>query len=157
MPMSAMRKLIPFAQQAVKEKGLKLIYLNIGQPDIETPEPFWNAVNNFRTDQNTNVVAYAPSVGRPELVESLVKYYKSVNIDLNSNEIIVSVGGCEAILLTFTAICDVGDEIIVFEPFYSNYSGIAKMAGVNFVAVSTKVTEGYHLPSREEIEKKNNP
>lgn len=149
--MSAMRKLVPLANKAIKERGLKLIRLNIGQPDIETPEPFWDAIDKYK--KQSNVLEYAPSVGRPELVESLVTYYNSVGINLSPDEVIVTIGGCEAILIAFMAICDVGDEIIVFEPFYSNYTGIAMMAGVTFVPVETKVTTGYHLPSKEEIEK----
>uniref|UniRef100_A0A7S4HMP5 Aminotransferase class I/classII large domain-containing protein n=1 Tax=Vannella robusta TaxID=1487602 RepID=A0A7S4HMP5_9EUKA len=152
MPMSAMRKLIPFANKAKTERGLELVRLNLGQPDIETPEPYWDAVENFRSTKG-NLVAYAPSQGRPELVEALVKYYGDCGINFTKDQIIGTIGGCEAILIAFMAICDPGDEIVVFEPYYSNYSGLAAMAGVTLVPVPTFVKDGYHLPAREEIEK----
>jgi len=152
MPMSAMRKLIPFATKAV-DQGVEVIRLNLGQPDIETPKPFWDAVESFREDK-TDVVAYAPSVGRPELVTALVKYYERCRINLAKDQIIATIGGCEAILIALMAICDVGDEIVVFEPYYSNYAGIAAMAGITLIAVPTSVNDGYHLPEKSEIEKK---
>lgn len=152
MPMSAMRKLIPFANKAKEERGLEVVKLNLGQPDIETPAPFWDAVENFRT-RRTDIIAYAPSQGRNELVEALVKYYANCNITFTKTQVISTIGGCEAILIAFMAVCDVGDEIVVFEPYYSNYSGLASMAGVKLVAVPTYVKDGYHLPAREEIEK----
>merc|ERR1712137_445826 len=152
MPMSAMRKLIPFANKAKTERGLELVRLNLGQPDIETPEPYWNAVENFRSEKG-NLVAYAPSQGRPELTDVLVKYYENCNISFTKNQIIATIGGCESILIALMAVCDVGDEIVVFEPYYSNYGGIAAMAGVTLVPVPTTVKNGYRLPPREEVEK----
>jgi aspartate aminotransferase len=156
MPMSAMRKLIPVANQVKKDKGVRIIHLNLGQPDTETPAPFWNVVENFRTE-TSNQLAYAPSGGCPVLLKSLVKYYASAGIPFTESEMIVTIGGCEAILLAFMAVCDVGDEVIVFEPFYSNYTGLADMAGIKFQAVTTSVKDGYHLPSKEEILAKINP
>jgi len=152
MPMSAMRKLIPFANRAAKERNLEVVKLNLGQPDIETPAPFWEAVEKFQ--QQENVLSYAPSGGRPELSEALVKYYANCGITFTEDQIVATIGGCEAILLAFMAVCDVGDEIVVFEPYYSNYSGIASMAGVNLVSVPTYVENGYHLPDREKIAEK---
>ena len=150
--MSAMRRLIPFANQAAKERGLEVVKLNLGQPDIETPAPFWDAVENFQKKEN--ILEYAPSAGRPELVSALVKYYASCDIHFTEDQLIVTIGGCEAILLAFMACCDVGDEIIVFEPYYSNYSGLASMAGLTLVAVPTSVEDGYHPPCREKIVEK---
>lgn len=151
MPMSAMRKLIPFANKAKAERGLEVIHLNLGQPDIETPAPYWDAIENFR-EKKGNLVAYAPSQGRTELVEALVKYYANCNITFTKEQVISTIGGCEAILIAFMAVCDVGDEVVVFEPYYSNYSGLASMAGITLVPVPTTVTDGYHLPSRDVIE-----
>lgn len=151
MPMSAMRKLIPFAKEA-SNQGVEVIRLNLGQPDIRTPEPFWDAVEKFR-EEKTNVLEYAPSIGRPELVSSLVKYYKNCNINFSADQVVATIGGCEAILIAFMAVMDVGDDIVVFEPYYSNYAGIAAMAGVNIVSIPTSVEDGYRLPEKSVIEK----
>jgi len=151
MPMSAMRKLIPVANRVKEEKGVKIIRLNLGQPDTETPQPFWDAIENYR-ERKSNQLAYAPSGGVTELVKALSKYYSDCGIPLAENQLIATIGGCEAILIAFQACCDVGDDILVFEPFYSNYSGIAAMSGVTFTAVTTSVDNDYRLPSKAEIE-----
>jgi aspartate aminotransferase len=152
--MSAMRKLIPLAQ-AAKARGLRVIHLNLGQPDIETPPEFWEAIRAFPDHEPT--LAYAPSAGRPELIASLVTYYERHDIPLKPEQIIVTIAGCEALVFAMTACCDVGDEIILPEPYYSNYSGVAGMAGVKLVPFTTHAEEGYHLPSREAIEQKITP
>lgn len=147
-PMSAMRKLTPLAQ-AAKVRGTRVLHLNIGQPDIQTPEAFWEAVRAFPEREPT--LAYAPSAGRPELLAALVDYYRSVDINLAPEEIVVTVGGCEAILIAMLACTDPGDEILVPEPYYSNYNGVAAMTGVRLMPITTGVETGYHLPPRDEI------
>ena len=151
IPVSAMRKLTPLAVKAVQD-GKKVVKLNIGQPDILTPPEFWEAAAKFPEREKT--LAYAPSRGRPELLTALEQYYNSHNITVSESDIVVSVGGCEAILISLMAICDVGDEILVVEPFYSNYSGCAAMSGITFEVITTSSETAYHLPSREEIESK---
>jgi aspartate aminotransferase len=148
MQASPIRKLIPFAT-AARKKGVNVFPLNIGQPDIATPEPIRNAIRNF--DQE--VLAYSPSQGEDFLVEAFSGYYKQNNIDLNPEEIIVTTGGSEAIFFALLSICDPGDEVIVFEPFYTNYNGMAYETGVNLKAMTTYAEDGFQLPSVEEIEK----
>jgi len=147
VPKSAIRKLIPLSLETEK-RGIRLIKLNIGQPDIETPEEFWTGVRNFKE----KVLAYAPSEGRPEFVQSMVEYYRRANITLLPSEIVTVVGGIEGILLSIFAITDAGDEIIIPEPYYSNYVGVTSMADVKFVPFTTVAENGYHLPSRGAIE-----
>ncbi len=152
VPKSAIRKLIPFAKEREKT-GVKIIKLNIGQPDIETPEEFWQGVRDFKE----RVLAYAPSEGRAELVKSFVTYYNKYGITVTTSDIVVIMGGIEGILFALLAATDPGDEVIVAEPYYSNYLGVAAMAQVNFVAFTTTAENGYHLPAREEIVKKITP
>jgi aspartate aminotransferase len=154
MPMSAMRKLTPLAQAATA-RGVHLIRLNLGQPDIETPAEFWDAVRAFPEREPT--LAYAPSAGRPELIESLITYYGDYDLVLTPEQIIVTVGGCEAVLFGILACTDPGDEILVPEPYYSNYNGLAAMADVTLVAFTTRADAGYHLPASAEIEAKITP
>ncbi|MBN1262489.1 MAG: pyridoxal phosphate-dependent aminotransferase [Anaerolineae bacterium] len=149
MPMSAMRKLSP-AAQAAQARGVEVIRLNLGQPDIETPAEFWNAVRAFPEREPT--LAYAPSAGRPELVRSLVRYYRDAGIALAPEELVVTVGGCEAILFALLACGDPGGEIITPEPYYSNYAGVAAIAGMTLAPVTTHGEDGYHLPGREAFE-----
>eukprot|EP01095_Lingulamoeba_sp_RSL-Kostka_P001882 TRINITY_DN1266_c0_g1_i1.p1 TRINITY_DN1266_c0_g1~~TRINITY_DN1266_c0_g1_i1.p1 ORF type:complete len:427 (+),score=185.79 TRINITY_DN1266_c0_g1_i1:76-1281(+) len=150
MPMSAMRKLIPFANQAVKEKNLELIKLNLGQPDIPTPDVFWDAIKEYST--SGRILAYGGSKGIPRLLEALVGYYSKFNIDLTQEQMIVTIGGCEAILIALQAITDPGDNVLVFEPFYSNYKGVGAMCGCDLISITTEASEQYHLPPREQIE-----
>jgi len=146
MQFSPIRKLAPFAEEA-KKKGVKVYHLNIGQPDIVTPDTFFEAVSNFKE----SVLKYSDSHGINSLIESFIKYYKEWNIDFEKNEIMVCNGGSEAILFALMAICDVNDEVIIPEPFYTNYNGFAEAAGVNVVPFLTKAENGFHLPSKEEI------
>lgn len=150
IPVSAMRKYIPFAD-AAKKKGIDVIPLNLGQPDIPTPQIFWDTVNEF--PKKEPALGYAPSKGRPELTSALVKYYKGFNIDVKEENIVVTVGGCEALLLAVLAVSDPGDRILVLEPYYSNYAGVFAEASVGFDVATTTIANGFHLPSREEIEK----
>ncbi len=148
MPESPIRKLVPFAEGA-KSRGMKVHHLNIGQPDIATPKVAMDAIRNF--DQN--VVAYSHSAGILSYREKLVTYYKSVNIDVTPDDMIVGAGASEAILFTLQSIMDEGDEIIIPEPFYANYNGFAVNAGVKVVPISSSIESGFALPPMEEFEK----
>jgi aspartate aminotransferase len=146
MPSSPIRKLVPFADQAKKE-GKTVFHLNIGQPDIETPKPFLDAIRSF--DQN--VLAYSPSKGLLELRERMSGYYAKLNIDINPEQIQITEGGSEAVLFTYSVITDPGDEIIVFEPFYANYNGFAHTLGISLVPITLDIEDGYRLPPKEKI------
>lgn len=146
MQFSPIRKLVPYAE-AAKAKGIKVYHLNIGQPDIVTPDTFFKGINNF----NEKVLKYANSQGIDQLIDSFIKYYKEWNIDFDKDELLVTNGGSEAILFAFMTICDAGDEVIIPEPFYTNYNGFADIAGVNVVPFITKAENGFHLPEKEEI------
>lgn len=147
MQFSPIRKLVPYGD-AAKAKGIKVYHLNIGQPDIKTPECFFDALKNY--DKKT--VAYTNSQGINPLIESFIKYYKSWNIDFEKDEIMITAGGSEALMFVMMAICDAGEEIIIPEPFYTNYNSFGDIAGVKVVPFLTKAEEGFHLPSREKIE-----
>ncbi|MGI6446427.1 MAG: Aspartate aminotransferase [bacterium ADurb.Bin157] len=148
MQASPIRKLIPFANIA-RKKGINVFPLNIGQPDIPTPQPIMDAMRNFPQ----KVLAYSPSQGEDYLTEAFENYYKANNIDIGAEDIVVTTGGSEAIFFAFLSICDIGDEVIVFEPFYTNYNGIAFETGVTLKAVTTYAEDGFQLPSADEIEK----
>jgi aspartate aminotransferase len=152
MQESPIRKLARIANQT-KEKGIHVYHLNIGQPDIPTPEIFYKNINDFAG----KVLAYGPSDGFPELKEAMMNYFSRYNIQLEPENIIITCGGSEAILFAFSAIADAGDEIIVPEPFYTNYNGYATLANLTISPVQTKAEEGFHLPPLQEIEKKINP
>ncbi len=149
MPASPIRKLIPFADQA-KKRGIKIYHLNIGQPDIPTPKEFMQAVKNY--DQE--VLAYGHSQGSPSLLDELVRYYKRYNINLKTENIVVTTGGSEAIIFAMICVADTDDEILVFEPFYTNYNGFARMADVRLIPVTTYAETGFHLPEQKKIEEK---
>ena len=146
MQQSPIRKLAPFAS-AAKAEGVKVYHLNIGQPDIITPEGFFNTVKNF----DKKVLEYAGSQGMPELIEAIRKYYTTYNMNFASEDIIVTNGGSEALLFAFMAACDPGDNILVPEPFYTNYNGFAQCLNVEVKSVTTVAENGFHLPSKEEI------
>lgn len=148
MQASPIRKLIPYAV-AARKKGINVFPLNIGQPDIPTPAPIRDAIRNF--DQE--VLAYSPSQGEDFLVEAFAGYYRQNNIDLAAEDIIVTTGGSEAIFFAFLSICDIGDEVIVFEPFYTNYNGMALETGITLKALTTYAEDGFQLPSVDQIEK----
>jgi len=148
MPESPIRKLVPFSE-AAKSRGVKVHHLNIGQPDIKTPEVAMDAIRNF----DEKVVAYSHSAGILSYRESLVRYYKSVNIDVTTEEMIVGTGASEAILFALQSTMDDGDEIIIPEPFYANYNGFATNAGVKVVPISSEIESGFALPPMEEFEK----
>lgn len=144
---SPIRKLTPYANTA-KKKGIHVYHLNIGQPDIETPKAMMDVYHNF----DEKVLAYGPSQGVDEYRQSLVKYYNKFNISLKEDEIIVTTAGSEAIVFAMMVSTNPGDEIIVPEPFYTNYNGFATMAGVNLVPLTTYAETGFALPSRDKIE-----
>ena len=147
MQSSPIRKLAHIASSA-KAKGIKIYHLNIGQPYIKTPKVFFEAVKNF----NNEVLEYAVSPGLPELISSLQKYYTTYNMDFESDEILVTNGGSEALLFALMATCNPKDNILVPEPFYSNYNGFSQSINVNITPITTKAEEGFHLPSKEKIQ-----
>jgi aspartate aminotransferase len=152
MPASPIRKLVPFAE-AAKKRGTKVYHLNIGQPDIETPKMVLDAVRH----SDFKVLEYSHSAGNESYRKKLVGYYKSVGIDVNEKQIIITTGGSEAILFGFMACLDAGDEVIIPEPFYANYNGFAVEAGVSVVPITSHIENGFALPPIEAIEAKITP
>lgn len=148
MPESPIRKLVPFAE-AAKKRGIKVYHLNIGQPDIETPEVALNAVRNF----NQKVVKYSHSAGILSYREKLAEYYKKHDIHITADDIIIGAGASEAILFAMNSCMDNGDEIIIPEPFYANYNGFAVNAGVNVIPIPSGIETGFALPPIAEFEK----
>ncbi|MBY0480038.1 MAG: pyridoxal phosphate-dependent aminotransferase [Chitinophagaceae bacterium] len=152
MPASPIRKLVPYAE-AAKKRGTKVYHLNIGQPDIETPKMVLDAVRN----SNFKVLEYSHSAGNESYRKKLVQYYASVGIDVNSDQIIITTGGSEAIQFGFLACLDAGDEVIIPEPFYANYNGFAVAAGINVVPVTSSIENGFALPPIADFEAKIGP
>lgn len=148
MPASPIRKLVPFAE-AAKGRGVKVYHLNIGQPDIETPEVALNAIRNF--DQK--VVEYSHSAGILSYRKKLVEYYKKYDIHIAADDIIIGAGASEAILFAMNSCMDQGDEVIIPEPFYANYNGFAINAGVKVVPIPSSIETGFALPPISEFEK----
>lgn len=146
MNFSPIRKLVPLANEA-KRRGLKVYSLNIGQPNVVTPDSFFQGLTNY----NEKIVKYSDSQGIHILIDSFIESYKNWNIDLSKDEILITQGGSEAILFTLMTICDPGDEVLVPEPFYSNYNSFAKVADAKIVPFLTKIEDGFHLPPKEEI------
>jgi len=144
MPASPIRKLMPLADEA-KRRGVKVYHLNIGQPDLETP-PAMRA----RLAQAPSVFAYTPSAGTAECLETLRDYYRRLGIELAADQIIATTGGSEAILFALVACANEGDEALVVEPFYTNYTAFATMAGVRLVPLRARGEDGFHLPPVEE-------
>ena len=130
MPASPIRRLVPYADRA-KARGIKVYHLNIGQPDIETPAEMMNGYRNV----DIKVLAYGPSQGLKDYIDALVQYYGRVGIKVRAQDILVTTGGSEAILFALDAVADTGDEVIVPEPFYTNYSGFAATACVKLVPI----------------------
>lgn len=149
VPASPIRKLVPFSEEA-KRKGVKVHHLNIGQPDIETPEIALSAIKNI----SSKVLEYTHSAGNESFRRGMAKYYQDLNLDVNFDDIIATNGGSEAILFTLMACVDAGCEVIVPEPFYANYNGFAAEAGVNIVPVVSTIEDNFALPAISEIEKK---
>jgi len=148
MPESPIRKLVPFAEDA-KTRGIKVFHLNIGQPDIKTPQVALDAVKN----NDIEVLSYARSEGSESYRNKLAKYYKKNQIDISAKDIIVTTGGSEALLFTIGSITDFGDEIIIPEPFYANYNGFATANGIQVVPIVSSIDTGFALPEIDEFEK----
>ena len=148
MPESPIRKLVPYAA-AAKERGVKVYHLNIGQPDIETPEVALNAIKNI----DRKVIEYSNSEGYAGYRDGLAKYYQRVGIDVTYSDIMVTTGGSEALIFGFMTCMDPGDEIIIPEPFYANYNGFATMAGLTVKPITATIETGFALPPIEEFEK----
>jgi aspartate aminotransferase len=148
MPASPIRRLMPLAEEA-RRRGIRVLHLNIGQPDLETPAPMRDRLARYPE----RVLAYTPSGGTPEYLAFLVEYYRRLGIALTSEELIATTGGSEAVLFAFLACADAGGEVLTVEPFYTNYTAFATMAGLKIVALPTNVEDGFHLPKREAWEK----
>ncbi|MEP0774136.1 MAG: pyridoxal phosphate-dependent aminotransferase [Acidobacteriota bacterium] len=144
---SPIRKLAPLAA-AARARGVRIYNLNIGQPDVPTPPEFLRAVCAF----SDPVLAYGPSDGLPELKAAMAEYFGRYEIPLRGEEILITNGGSEAILFAFNVVADDGEEIIIPEPFYTNYNGYAEMANLKIIPVRTHAEEGFHLPSDEVLE-----
>lgn len=148
MPASPIRKLVPFAE-AAKKKGIKVYHLNIGQPDIKTPEAAMDAVRNC----DIEILEYSHSAGNESYRKKLAEYYRSNNIEVSADEIIITTGGSEAILFGFMVCLNPGDEVIAPEPFYANYNGFAVEAGVTVKPITSYIESGFALPPIADFEK----
>ena len=148
MPESPIRKLVPFAENA-KKRGTQVIHLNIGQPDISTPEIALKAIRNFEP----NVIAYSHSAGNQSYREGLAHYYQNVGINVDHTQILVTTGGSEAISIALNTIMDKGDEIIIPEPFYANYNGFSTAADIIVKPITSSIDNGFALPSISKFEK----
>ncbi|WP_396175925.1 pyridoxal phosphate-dependent aminotransferase [Flavobacterium sp.] len=148
MPESPIRKLVPYSEIA-KKKGLKVYHLNIGQPDIKTPEVAMNSIKNL----DIAVLEYSHSAGFESYRRKLSAYYTSHGLPINTEDIIITTGGSEALLFTMGSCLDVGDEIIIPEPFYANYNGFSTASGVKVVPVISTIDEGFALPPITAFEK----
>lgn len=152
MPASPIRKLVPYAEEA-KKKGRKVYHLNIGQPDIPTPEVALNAIRNF----DKKVIEYSHSAGNESYRRKLAMFYQNIGINIDHTEVMVTTGGSEAILFALMSCVNPGEEVITPEPFYANYNGFATTAGVKIIPVTSSIEDDFALPPIEEIEKKITP
>ncbi len=152
LPTSPIRKLVAFSEKA-KLKGIEVLHLNIGQPDIAAPKEAIEAVTN----SNLNLLPYGPSQGTLSYREKLVDYYSKHQIVITTNDIIVTTGASEALTFALNVICDAGDEIVIPEPFYANYNGFASAASVNVVPVISEFRSQFQLPAMENINEKITP
>ena len=149
MPASPIRKLVPYSEEA-KRKGRKVYHLNIGQPDIPTPEVALDALRNIKL----NVIEYSHSAGNESYRRKLASFYQNIGINVDHTQMLITTGGSEAILFTLMSCLDAGDEVITPEPFYANYNGFATTAGVKIVPVTSYIKDDFALPSISEIEAK---
>lgn len=149
MPASPIRKLVPYSEEA-KRKGIKVYHLNIGQPDIPTPEVALNAIRNL--DQK--VIEYSHSAGNESYRRKLAGYYQNIGINVDHTELLITTGGSEAIMFAFNSCINAGDEVITPEPFYANYSGFATSSGIKIIPVTSYIKDDFALPPIVEIEKK---
>lgn len=148
MPSSPIRKLVPYSE-AAKSRGIKVYHLNIGQPDIKTPELALNAIKNIKE----SVIEYSHSAGNISYRKKLAESYKKFDINVSAEEIIITNGGSEAITISFMSTLNIGDEVIVPEPFYANYNGFAIQSGVVIKPITSSIANDFALPSIEEFEK----
>ncbi len=149
---SPIRKLKPLADAAQK-RGIKVYFINIGQPDIPTPQPVWEAFCN----PEDKVLSYGPAQGFSELRQAIADYYCSYGIPIEADNVIITIGGSEAIHFAFSAVSDPGGDIIIPEPYYTNYNGYAAFADVHIIPLTLKLEEGFRLPSQDEIESRITP
>ena len=152
MPASPIRKLVPFSE-AAKRKGRKVYHLNIGQPDIPTPEVAIKAIKNI----DLKVIEYSHSAGNESYRRKLAEYYQKIGINIDHTEMIITTGGSEAVLFALMTCVNPGEEVITPEPFYANYNGFATSAGVNVIPVTSYIKDDFALPHIKEIEKKITP
>ena len=152
MPASPIRKLVPYAEEA-KLRGIKVFHLNIGQPDIATPQVAIDAIRNI----NSKVIEYSHSAGNESYRRKLASFYRNIGINIDHTEILVTTGGSEAVLFAFMSCLNPGEEVITPEPFYANYNGFATAAGITIVPVTSYITDDFSLPPIDEIEKKITP
>ena len=148
MPESPIRKLVPFAEKA-KRDGKKVYHLNIGQPDIETPKVALDAIKSF----SSKVVEYSHSAGFESYRKGLAKYYQSLEMNVEYDELMITTGGSEALLFALNSCLDSGDEVIIPEPFYANYNGFSTSAGINVKSIPTSIKDSFALPPIEDFEK----
>ena len=148
MPESPIRKLVPYAEDA-KKRGVEVIHLNIGQPDIKTPKIALDAVRNH----DLEVLEYSRTEGSEEYRNKIARYYGKQDIDVSAKDIIVTTGGSEALSFTMGSVADPGDEIIIPEPFYANYNGFATAMGLTVIPVVSSIEDNFALPPIEELEK----
>ena len=149
MPASPIRRLVPYSEVA-KQKGRKVYHLNIGQPDIPTPEVALDALRNI----NQKVIEYSHSAGNESYRRKLAAYYKKIGINIEFNEMLITTGGSEAILFALMSCVNPGEEVITPEPFYANYNGFATTAGIKIVPVTSYIKDDFALPPIKDIEKK---
>jgi aspartate aminotransferase len=149
MPASPIRKLVPYSEEA-KRKGRKVYHLNIGQPDIPTPQVALDALRNI----NIKVIEYSHSAGNESYRRKLSAYYRNIGINIDHTEMLITTGGSEAIIFALMTCVNPGEEVITPEPFYANYNGFATTAGIKIVPVPSYIKDDFALPPIEEIEKK---
>ena len=147
MPESPIRKLVPYAE-AAKKRGVNVFHLNIGQPDIKSPQKALDAIRNI----DLEVVEYSLSGGVTSYREKLAKYYQNIGLEISADNVMITTGGSEALLFGFMSCLDPGDEVIVTEPFYANYNGFATAAGVKVVPIVSSIDSGFALPDLSKIE-----
>lgn len=149
IPASPMRKFIPYAERA-KKKGIEIYHLNIGQPDLEIPSQVYKSIRNFKE----KILPYGRSEGEIEFIKAWQKYFENYGINFSEDEIVITTGGSEAIIFAMITVCNPGEEIIVFEPFYANYNGFAALADIKLKPVTCQRDNNFRLPEKSEIEKK---
>ena len=144
---SPVRELIPYSKKA-REAGIDIIHLNIGQPDLETPKEFFQAIENF----GEKTIAYSDSSGRKELIDSVQKYYKGLGMSYETDEILITAGGSEALLFTLMTLFNAGEEVLIPEPYYANYNSFFAMLGIKVIGIPTKFEGNFKLPEKHIIE-----